>query len=362
MANVIIDDTHLTDIAEAIRRKRGTTATYKPKNMASAISLIPTGGSSSGGIGEFSYEIVSWANGTDEQIVRMIQAADLGLINLADYWSVGDEREFTYTYLHYNEELEKMTTKEIKMKMILMDNQQSNLDLYELVSPTPSGRITGSFIIGFNEVLPPNGDGNRYGINNVGSNPSTVEFGDWWQRLPAHRDAYSYADTTLWSVSQTRNVLSGRFAYEVPQLFRQIVKPVRVLSYNPNYEQQTSTGSYYIAGNPLFYASFDTWFIPSISEICGSNIEFAYHDFFAYERRYFKQYQYYLQDSNQIIKTSEGVNKDWWSRSPVKNSTTGYLYQYRIASDGTPTMSGAYDNDNVKNTFTRSYICPHAVI
>lgn len=37
-------------------------------------------------------EIVSWADGTDEQIAAMVAAADAGEINLSDYWSAGDTR------------------------------------------------------------------------------------------------------------------------------------------------------------------------------------------------------------------------------------------------------------------------------
>jgi hypothetical protein len=44
MANVIINDTHLTNIADAIREKTGTSDTYKPGEMAAAISAITTGG------------------------------------------------------------------------------------------------------------------------------------------------------------------------------------------------------------------------------------------------------------------------------------------------------------------------------
>ena len=35
---------------------------------------------------------VSWATGSDAEIVAMVQAADNGEITLSDYWSVGDER------------------------------------------------------------------------------------------------------------------------------------------------------------------------------------------------------------------------------------------------------------------------------
>lgn len=37
-------------------------------------------------------KIVSWANGSDTELKNMITAADNGQINLADYWTVGDER------------------------------------------------------------------------------------------------------------------------------------------------------------------------------------------------------------------------------------------------------------------------------
>ena len=37
-------------------------------------------------------EIVSWADGTDEQIAAMVAAADAGKINLSDYWHEGDTR------------------------------------------------------------------------------------------------------------------------------------------------------------------------------------------------------------------------------------------------------------------------------
>lgn len=47
MANVLVNDTSLTNIANAIRGKNGTTNTYKPAEMAAAITAIETGGGSS---------------------------------------------------------------------------------------------------------------------------------------------------------------------------------------------------------------------------------------------------------------------------------------------------------------------------
>lgn len=39
-----------------------------------------------------SVKIVTWADGTDEEIVAMVAAADAGEIDLSDYWSAGDTR------------------------------------------------------------------------------------------------------------------------------------------------------------------------------------------------------------------------------------------------------------------------------
>ena len=37
-------------------------------------------------------KIVSWADGTDEEVAAMVAAADAGKLNLSDYWHEGDER------------------------------------------------------------------------------------------------------------------------------------------------------------------------------------------------------------------------------------------------------------------------------
>lgn len=44
MANVLVQDTSLTAIADAIRAKNGTETTYKPAEMAAAINALPSGG------------------------------------------------------------------------------------------------------------------------------------------------------------------------------------------------------------------------------------------------------------------------------------------------------------------------------
>ncbi len=45
MAKVLVTEQHLQDIADSIRGKNGSAATYKPGQMSAAIDAIPTGGS-----------------------------------------------------------------------------------------------------------------------------------------------------------------------------------------------------------------------------------------------------------------------------------------------------------------------------
>lgn len=90
MGKGLITDTHLTDIADAIRLKLGTQNTYTPAQMAAAILAIPTGG----GVVP---DIVPFSSGTDNEIAAIIDAAHAGTINIqADAeWSVGDVRTIT---------------------------------------------------------------------------------------------------------------------------------------------------------------------------------------------------------------------------------------------------------------------------
>ena len=59
MANVIVNDTNLTNIASAIREKNGESTTYKPSEMAAAILAITTGG---GGIPEEALVLTGYMN------------------------------------------------------------------------------------------------------------------------------------------------------------------------------------------------------------------------------------------------------------------------------------------------------------
>ena len=65
MANVLVEETSLSNIASAIRVKNGSTAVYKPGEMAAAITNLPTGGGSDIKIyagGDISYLFTGWGS------------------------------------------------------------------------------------------------------------------------------------------------------------------------------------------------------------------------------------------------------------------------------------------------------------
>lgn len=92
------------------------------------------------------YEIVTWANGTDSQIVNMLKAAYRGEISLYDYWAVGDERQFSLSSMDkLNVDYENAQPAQT-ITMVLVEsgdiiksyflNNQDGLKAYELTTLT----------------------------------------------------------------------------------------------------------------------------------------------------------------------------------------------------------------------------------
>ena len=91
-------------------------------------------------------KIVTWADGTDAEIVAMVNAADNGEINLADYWAVGDERQVTLSAMAATGVDE--THAEQTVTFVLMNSGGKTL-----ANATSSGRSVCSFIVGMKNAL-----------------------------------------------------------------------------------------------------------------------------------------------------------------------------------------------------------------
>lgn len=113
MANVLVQDTSLQAIANAIRAKNGESTLYKPAEMAAAINALPTG--SGGGALDFltnetDYGVAIYQNGSETSSSRTLALPDgitfddvkfiigTGYVNNSNGTLYNDSRFGTYIY------------------------------------------------------------------------------------------------------------------------------------------------------------------------------------------------------------------------------------------------------------------------
>ena len=342
MSNVVINDQHLKDIANAIRNKNGSVKTYKPIEMAPAINALTEGGGSG-----FTYEIVDWATGTDAQIQRMVEAADKGLINLTDYWHVGDERQYTHT--DYDNDLNE---RQITYTLVLMDCNELNLKYYPLVKPTESGRTYGSFIIGFKEILrysDNQDDGTGWGNYKVPypHKPWAEKDEDadkfLWYKTAGQYTAESY---WRWEWSNAERFLEFVFSANVAPWLQAIVKRV--------YVQTDYMGVMYDSVD--HQCAPNSWFVPDSCAINCTSASYSDH----------AQWEYYQTQAHRIKKSGPDSNV---ARAWLTRSAAGFVHTVYDEYGNNPTSEFNWGNivnnkgeiEGVrKNTYVG--IVPHAVI
>lgn len=93
-------------------------------------------------------QTVSWQTGTDEQIAAMVAAADLGLINLKDYWNVGEYRTIQLSAMEATGVGETHAAQ--TATLVLMDKTCTG---FTLANATSGGKNTPDFIVGLRNSL-----------------------------------------------------------------------------------------------------------------------------------------------------------------------------------------------------------------
>ena len=236
-----------------------------------------------------SVTIVTWAGGTDEEIVAMIEAADAGEINLADYWTVGDERQVTLSAMPATGVGESHV--EQTVTFVLM-----NAGGKTLANATASGRTTCSFIVGMKNGLA-NGTTGETGY----MNSSNTNSGGW--EACARR---------TWCNSVFRNA--------IPSTLRGIFKQHLNITANGT-DSTTITSTDYFA-------------LPAEKEVFGS-VTYANST----AEASLTQFEYYKTSANRIKKTGDsGSAYAWWERSPY----SGYSGDFcSVSPDGSANSNGA---------------------
>lgn len=236
-------------------------------------------------------KIVSWSDGTDEEIAAMLDAHYAGLINIHDYWHIGDKRTVHLSAMSKGEVGETHIAQNVYL--VLMHKGGKTLT-------TPvNGKSTCAFVVGQNNCLydaSTESRGSGY-INSENTNSN----------------GWSGCKRRTWCNNTYRNA----FPSTLKILFKQF--------YNV-----TANGSSNVKGKTADYFA-----LASEKEIFGS---VTYANSIAEADN--TQFDYYKTSANRVKKL--GVETmQWWCRSPATNVSGGFCL---VNKTGTSTYSYANHN------------------
>ena len=237
---------------------------------------------------ELSYlKIVAWATGTDEEISKMVAAADAGKIKLSDYWAVGQERK-----VH----LSAMAATGVGESHVAQD---VTLVLMNAGGKTLSNGKTCSFVVGQKNGLA-NGTNGEYGY----INSSNTNAGGW-----------DGCARRTWCNSVYYNA--------IPSTLRGIFKKFKNVTASAGNVATTKESEDYFA-------------FPSEKEIFGNT---TYANATAEANN--TQFSYYATAANRIKKSGDsGSAYNWWERSPRGSDNTYFCF---VGSDGAADYYDASD-------------------
>ena len=232
-----------------------------------------------------SVKIVTWAGGTDKEIVAMVEAADQGVINLSDYWAVGDIRTVQLSAMSATGVGESHAAQQVDLVLMHAGG-------YDLNAAVASGRTKCSFVVGLKDSLAEAGYMNSSNTNS-GS----------------------------WNGSARRTWCNNVFRNAIPSTLRAIFKQFKTVT------AQTYNGS-------TNQTSVDYFALPAEREIFDAR---NYCNQTEYNALF--QFDYYKTASNRVKKLGKTGTADiWWERSPYYNNSYRFC---RVYSDGTANRNDA---------------------
>ena len=226
-------------------------------------------------------KIVSWADGTDEEVAAMVAAADAGKINLSDYWHEGDERT---VHLSYMSAAGGVSDSHAAQDVVMVLSDPGH---FTLASGKPC-----NFVVLQKDCLKEQGYMNSMNDNSGGWNSCVRR---------------------TWCNSVYRNA--------IPSTLRGIFKQFKV---------RTASGS-----GSVVTESTDWFSLFSEKEVFGST---AYANIFAESQN--TQLNWYKTVSNRV-KMVNGSAYIWWERSPYSG---GSSYFCSVTYSGTADYWGADDS------------------
>jgi hypothetical protein len=235
-----------------------------------------------------SVKTVTWAGGTDQEIADMVSTADAGVISLADYWTVGDERTVALTAMAQTVSGLSETHAAQNIVLVLMNAGGKTL--------TAGG--TCNFIVGQKNVLGySNGTFESGVMNSSGSN------------------------TGGWSSCPRRTWCNGIYKNAFPSVLQGIFK---------QFQNVSGVGGGASSGTQT---TDDYFALPAEKEVFGS-----VSDSFSDEASTLTQFSYYKTGANIIKYSASGTAEYWWERSPQSGDSTIFCL---VSGSGTADVDSA---------------------
>ena len=213
-----------------------------------------------------SVEIVSFADGTEDQIGAMLAAADAGKINLSDYWSVGDERAIA---------LKATTDSEVGETHAAQDSVWVIMDTGENSGYVFADNTPVHFVVGMKDCFNETGY-----MNSTNTNAGS------------------------WNGCFRRRWCNNTFPNSFEDSTRALFKSFKTISYD-----DTLGGTITLTDNFALFAE---------KEIFGTR---TYSN--ATEANALKQIKYYEVTANRIKKVN-GAAAYWWERSPHSGGSNSF--------------------------------------
>ena len=224
--------------------------------------------------------IVTFSDGTDEEILAMVQAHYDDKIKLSDYWAIGDTRTVTLSAMSATYVGESHSSQDVQLTIIDFDHD-------DLVTPI-NGKTKAAISVQLKNCLNTKGYMNSSNTNSGG-----------------------------WEESARRKWCNDIFYNAIPSILRNGIKQVIKKNYKVYNSNNITTTS-------------DYCFLLSETEIFGEKK-------YSIDSTEGTQYEYYKTSSNRIKQVS-GSNYYWWERSPF----SGYSLSFCLVSnDGSANYSNA---------------------
>ena len=233
---------------------------------------------------EIKVKIVTWSSGTDEEIVKMVAASEAGIINLADYWTVGDERQVTLSAMDATGVGESHA--EQTVTFVLMHQ-----GLYKLTDDSNCNFIVGQ----------------KNGLSESGYMNSTS------------------TNSGSWDGCARRTWCNSIYYNAIPSTLRPIFKQFKTVTAKAHYGSTNQT-------------SIDYFALPAEKEVYGSR---SYAN--STEANALTQFDYYKTSANNIKKQGDnGSASFWWERSPYSGDSNSFCIVDSGGSESAYDASSTY--------------------